>query len=230
MLVNKWCVTQCMTVQYAPMSKPIHLQQQLLVKQSLLCSLAQLTSSNIGNYLLLVWQEQQAEAARIAAERKRLQQEQAAASCLQTEQKKRLREDQLKHKQLQQVKLVCVVSSLDMHHPALLFGVYIIDFTKGGPSCILSVKAHGEAGRQQQAAMLRAQRAEEERANYEAAMHDLQRNLHFFQQQEEQRLADVERHRQQHLQEEQAQRTALSRCAPDNCTLPCHAMPCIVCT
>lgn len=63
--------------------------------------------------------------------------------------------------------------------------------------------------------MLRAQKAEEERANYEAAMHDLrQRNL-YFQQQEDQRLADIDRHRQQRLQEEQAQRTAQSRCDPD---------------
>ena len=79
-------------------------------------------------------------------------------------------------------------------------------------TAVLSVEAHDEAARQQQAALLRAQRAEEERANYEAAMHDLrQRNLD-LQQQEEQRLADIERHRQQRLQEDQAQRTAQSRC------------------
>lgn len=70
--------------------------------------------------------------------------------------------------------------------------------------------------------MLRAQRAEDERANYEAAMHDLrQRNL-YFQQQEDQRLADIDRHRQQRLQEEQAQRTAQSRCDPNvQFCLPC---------
>lgn len=62
--------------------------------------------------------------------------------------------------------------------------------------------------------MLRAQKAEEERANYQAAMQNLQqRNQYLQQQQEEQRLADIERHRKQHLQEEQAQRAAQARCA-----------------
>lgn len=74
--------------------------------------------------------------------------------------------------------------------------------------------------------MLRAQRAEEERANFEAAMHDLrQRNL-YFQQQEDQRLADIDRHRQQRLQEEQAQRTAQSRCDPE--VQVCSALLCQV--
>ena len=171
-----------------------------------------------------MWQEQQAEAAQIAAERKRLQQEQAAASRLHTEQKRRMREEQLKQKQLQQVKLICMVSSVEMYRPALYFGVISCNFRKGVVSCMVSVKAHDEADRQQQAAMLRAQRAEEERANYEAAMHDLQQRNLYFQQQEEQRLADIERHRQQRLQEEQAQRTAQSRYAPDMCTLLCQAL------
>ncbi len=49
-------------------------------------------------------QEQQAEAARIAGERMRLQQEQAAASArLQAEQKKQIKEEQLRMKRVQQV-------------------------------------------------------------------------------------------------------------------------------
>lgn len=49
-------------------------------------------------------QEQQAEAVRIAAERRRLQQEQAAATArLQAEQKKQIKEEQLRMKRMQQV-------------------------------------------------------------------------------------------------------------------------------
>ncbi len=49
-------------------------------------------------------QEQQAEAMRIAAERRRLQQEQAAATArLQAEQKKQIKEEQLRMKRMQQV-------------------------------------------------------------------------------------------------------------------------------
>lgn len=49
-------------------------------------------------------QEQQAEAARIAGERRRLQQEQAAATVrLQAEQKKQIKEEQLRMKRVQQV-------------------------------------------------------------------------------------------------------------------------------
>ena len=48
-------------------------------------------------------QEQQAEAARIMSERKRLQQEQAAAARAQAEQKKRMKEEQLRQKQMLQV-------------------------------------------------------------------------------------------------------------------------------
>ena len=49
-------------------------------------------------------QEQQAEATRIAGERRRLQQEQAAATArLQAEQKKQIKEEQLRMKRMQQV-------------------------------------------------------------------------------------------------------------------------------
>ena len=49
-------------------------------------------------------QEQQAEATRIAGERRRLQQEQAAATArLQAEQKKQIKEEQLRMKRVQQV-------------------------------------------------------------------------------------------------------------------------------
>ena len=69
-----------------------------------------------------------------------------------------------------------------------------------------------EAVRQQQEAILRAQKAEEERANYQAAMQNLEQRNQYLQQQEAQRLADIERHRRQRLQEEQAQRAAQARC------------------
>jgi len=49
-------------------------------------------------------QEQQAEATRIAGERRRLQQEQAAATArLHAEQKKQIKEEQLRMKRVQQV-------------------------------------------------------------------------------------------------------------------------------
>ena len=60
--------------------------------------------------------------------------------------------------------------------------------------------------------MLRAQKAEEERARSEAALHALQQhNLHLQQQQEAQRLAGLERDHQQRLQEEQEQQEAQTR-------------------
>ncbi|KAL3141327.1 hypothetical protein ABBQ32_004913 [Trebouxia sp. C0010 RCD-2024] len=72
-------------------------------------------------------------------------------------------------------------------------------------------RLHQEAARQQQQAVLRAQKAEEERANYQAAMQNLEQRNQYLQQQEAQRLADIERHRKQRLQEEQAQRVAQAR-------------------
>lgn len=72
-------------------------------------------------------------------------------------------------------------------------------------------QAHEEAARQQQEAVRRAQLAEEERANYQAAMQNLQQRSQYLQQQEEQRLAEIARHRQQCLQEEQAHKAAQAR-------------------
>ncbi|KAL3161926.1 hypothetical protein ABBQ38_009009 [Trebouxia sp. C0009 RCD-2024] len=72
-------------------------------------------------------------------------------------------------------------------------------------------RLHQEAARQQQQAVLRAQKAEEERAIYQAAMQNLEQRNQYLQQQEAQRLADIERHRKQRLQEEQAQRAAQAR-------------------
>ena len=65
--------------------------------------------------------------------------------------------------------------------------------------------------------MRRAQLAEEERANYQAAMQNLQQRNQYLQQQEEQRLDEIARHRQQRLQEEQAQKAAQARHAPFAC-------------
>ena len=76
---------------------------------------------------------------------------------------------------------------------------------------MLCVQAHEETARQQRDTLLRAQRAEEERANYQAAMRDLQQRNQILQQQEAQRQADVERHRQQRLQQEQAHSVAHTR-------------------
>ena len=73
--------------------------------------------------------------------------------------------------------------------------------------------------------MLRAQKAEEERTNYQAAMQNLQQRNQHLQQQEEQRLADIEIHRRQRLQQDHAQRTAQARCAPQY-VLFCLAPPC----
>ena len=75
-------------------------------------------------------------------------------------------------------------------------------------------QAHEEAARQQQEAVRRAQLAEEERANYQAAMQNLQQRSQYLQQQEEQRLAEIARHRQQCLQEEQAHKAAQARQVP----------------
>lgn len=56
-------------------------------------------------------QEQQAEAVRIAAERKRMQQEQAVATAqFQAEQKKRNKEEQLRVKRMQQVCSSCTAT------------------------------------------------------------------------------------------------------------------------
>lgn len=64
----------------------------------------------------------------------------------------------------------------------------------------------------QQEVLLRAQKAEEERARSEAALHALQQhNLHLQQQQEAQRLAGLGRDRQQRLPEEQEQQEAQTR-------------------
>ena len=107
-------VTHCMTVQ--PCSFCPHVANAIAAAMAGKTSLALHVPSsalkvNFGKYLLLVLQEQLAEAARIAAERTRLQQEQAAAARLHSEQKKRMREDQLRQKQLQQVILTrCSVS------------------------------------------------------------------------------------------------------------------------
>jgi len=70
-----------------------------------------------------------------------------------------------------------------------------------------------QAFKRQQEVLLRAQKAEEERARSEAALHALQQhNLHLQQQQQEaQRLAGLGRDRQQRLQEEQEQQEAQTR-------------------
>lgn len=90
------------------------LQQQTL-ETSLALHVPSLALNNCGKHLLLILQEQQAEAARIAAERTRLQQEQAAAARLHSEQKKKMREDQLRQKQLQQVMLTCMLGNIHVH-------------------------------------------------------------------------------------------------------------------
>ncbi len=57
----------------------------------------------------MVVQEQQAEAAHIADERKRLQQEQAAATArFQAEQQKQIKEEQLRLKRMQQVCMTAI--------------------------------------------------------------------------------------------------------------------------
>lgn len=81
----------------------------------------------------------------------------------------------------------------------------------------------------QQEALQRAQRAEEERARSDAALHALQQhNLQLQQQQEAQRLAGLERDRQQRLREEQEQR---DRHVDASClcsVLMCIAYVCLV--
>ena len=69
-----------------------------------------------------------------------------------------------------------------------------------------------EAFRRQEEAIQRAQKAEEERARSEAALHAMQqRNLQLQQQQEAQRLADLDRQRQQRFRQEEEQRQAQAR-------------------
>lgn len=69
-----------------------------------------------------------------------------------------------------------------------------------------------QAFKRQQEVLLRAQKAEEERACSEAALYAVQQhNLHLQQQQEAQRLAGLDRDRQQRLQDEQEQRKAQAR-------------------